>query len=254
LKLQILGCSGDVTGNRRTTAYLVNDRVLFDAGAVTDALSTGELKQISHVFLSHSHLDHVKGLCFLSEQVSLNKGWSLTVLADEQVIKALSLHVFNDILWPNFTLSQGKEESFVRLEALDPLGWITAHGLNVKAIAVNHKTPTTGFLVKEGENAIMMTSDTGVTEQFWKVAQLEEHLAFVIAHVAFPDRLSRLAQRSGHMTPSVLLERIDTHGLHHVTFYVAHVKSEFEDEIRHEMGKMGKENIRLAEEGSILVV
>ncbi len=253
MKLEILGCSGDVTGGRRTTAYLVDDRVLFDAGTVTDVLAPARSRQISHVFLSHIHLDHVKGLCFLSEELSMEGDRSIAVLGDGRVIEALSLHVFNNALWPNFTCLEDKEHPIVRTQAMEALVYTAAHELRVKAVPVNHRIPTTGFIIKEGEETVILTSDTGVTGELWEMARKENNLKFIVAHVAFPDRLSSLAQRAGHMTPSVLFDRIDTFRLHHVPFYVAHMKSMFEEEIRDELAKAGRKNICPAEQGSILV-
>jgi ribonuclease BN (tRNA processing enzyme) len=96
MKLEVLGCSGNVTRHHQITAYLVNDKVLFDAGTVTEVLAPASLERISHVFLSHIHLDHVKGLCSLAEESSMREARSITVLADEHVIDAISRHVFNN--------------------------------------------------------------------------------------------------------------------------------------------------------------
>jgi cAMP phosphodiesterase len=254
MKLEVLGCSGNVTRHHRTVAYLVNDRVLFDAGTVTDVLAPVRLKRISHVFLSHIHLDHVKGLCSLAEELSMSEDRSVTVLADEQVINAISRHVFNDYLWPDFTAIPEKEHPVVRLQIMDPIGDITVHDLSVRAIPVHHRIHTTGFLVREGENTIMLTSDTGMTEQFWRTAKGETHVEFIIAHVAFPSRLLDLARKSGHMTLSLLLKQVDDYSLHKVPVYISHMKSMFEDEIRVEITKAGRQNFRVLEQGSVLVV
>ena len=100
----------------------------------------------------------------------------------------------------------------------------------------------------------MFTSDTGTTREFWEAAQRERHLAFILAHVAFPDRLSSLASSSGHMTPSVLLNRIDTYCLHHIPFYVGHMKTLFGREIRAEIVAARRQNIHILKQGSILAV
>ncbi len=251
--LEVLGCSGNVTRHHRTTAYLLNDGVLFDAGTMTDVLAPARLRRISHVFLSHIHLDHVKGLCSLAEELSMDADRAVTVLADEEVINAISRHVFNDCLWPDFTAIPEKENPVVRLQTVDLFCDTTVHGLSVRAIPVNHRVHTTGFLVREGKKAIMLTSDTGMTEQFWETAKAEAPIEFIIAHVAFPSRLPDLALTSGHMTLSILLERIDNYGLHNVPIYVSHMKSMFEREIREEMAKAGRKNLRVLEQGSVLV-
>jgi ribonuclease BN (tRNA processing enzyme) len=253
MKLKVLGCSGNVTRHHRTTAYLVNDRVLFDAGTVTEVLAPARLERISHVFLSHVHLDHVKGLCSLAEELSMREeAPSLIVLADEHVIEAVSQHVFNNCLWPDFTVIP-EESPVVSLRTLDPRECTIVHGLKVTAIPVHHKVYTTGFLVKEGEKTIMMTSDTGMTEQFWETAKRENSVEFIVAHVAFPNRLSNLAALTGHMTPSVLLDRIDTYHLQHVLFYIAHTKSMFEKEIREEIRNSMRPNLRLLTQDEVLL-
>jgi ribonuclease BN (tRNA processing enzyme) len=253
MKVEILGCSGNVTRNHRATAYLVNDSVLFDAGTVTDALAPARSERISHVFLSHAHLDHVKGLCSLAEEFSMKEGQHVTVLGHEQVLDTVSRHLFNGRLWPDFRIIPDKEAPAVRLEAMNPLEYIFVDGLRVKAIPVRHCVHTCGFLLKEGASSVMFTSDTGMTDQFWGEAQRDKHLKFIIAHVAFPDRLSGLAATSGHMTPSVLLNRIDTYCLHHIPFYLAHMKTFFGREIRSEIATARRQNIHVLKQGSVLV-
>jgi cAMP phosphodiesterase len=253
MKLEVLGCSGNVTRRHRTTAYLVNDKVLFDAGTVTEVLAPARLERISHVFLSHIHLDHIKGLCSFAEELSMrDEVRSVTVLADENVMGAISRHVFNNYLWPDFTAIPNKESPIVRLQPMDPVEYTTIGDLRVKPIPVHHRVHTTGFLAKEGEKTIMMTSDTGMTDQFWEAAKREEHVEFIVAHVAFPNRLSGLAKTAGHMTLSVLLDRIDTYGLSHIPFYIAHMKSMFEKEIRDEVRSAVRPNLRVPKQGEVL--
>jgi cAMP phosphodiesterase len=251
MKIEVLGCYGNMTIRCRTTAYLINDKVLFDAGTATAVLSPERLGRISHVCLSHIHLDHVKGLCALAEWRFMSKGKQVTVSADKQVIAALSKQVFNNLLWPDFTAIPDKKKAVVRLKIMGQ-GYSTIAGLRVKPVPVKHRIHTTGFIVQEKNKTIMMTSDTGLTDQFWQAARSEKHLEFIIAHVAFPSRLLNLALMSGHMTPAMLLERIDTFGLHQVPIYIAHMKSIFELEIRKEIKKAGRQNLRFLKQGSVL--
>jgi ribonuclease BN (tRNA processing enzyme) len=252
MKLEVLGCFGNVAEGCRTSAFLVNDRVLFDAGTVTEILSPERLKGISHVCLSHIHLDHVKGLCSLAEELSMHEDRGVVVLAGQSVLTALSQHVFNNVLWPDFTAIPNRTNPIVRLQVIEPFEHTLVDSLSIQAIPVEHRVPTTGFLVKEGEKTIMLTSDTGMTEQFWETAKGEEHVEFIIAHVAFPNRLSTLASAAGHMTLSVLLDRIDTYCLHHIPFYIAHMKSMFAEEILREIRDAKRQYLRVLEQGSVL--
>jgi ribonuclease BN (tRNA processing enzyme) len=254
MKLEVLGCYGNVTPRCRTSAFLINDTVLLDAGTVTEVLSPERLRRISHVCLSHVHLDHVKGLCCLAEEFSMYEDCRVTVLADEPILAELSQYVFNDVLWPDFTAIPDSTNPIVRLEVLTPLEPALVDGLSIRAIPVRHKVRTTGFSVTEADKVIMLTSDSGIAEQFWEIAQGESRLEFIVADVAFPDRLSALASVAGHMTLSVLLDQIDRYCLHHIPFYVAHMKSMFEEEIRREISNARRQNIRVLEQGSLLFV
>jgi ribonuclease BN (tRNA processing enzyme) len=253
MKIEVLGCYGNVTRRRRATSFLVNDKVLFDAGCVTEVLPLERLRQISHVCVSHIHLDHVNGLCYLAEVLSMSEGSRLTVAADEPVIEALSKDLFNNLLWPDFTAIPDRERAVVRLEKMGE-DFTPIADLRVKPIPVEHRIYTTGFVVREGPKAIMMTSDTGATDQFWKTAAQTDGLELIIAHVAFPSRLPELARRAGHMTPSTLFDRIDAYGLQDIPLYVSHMKSMFEREIRSEIRKADRGNLRVLKQGSILYV
>ena len=59
MQIRILGCSGGVSANLRTTSLLVDGDVLIDAGTGVGDLSLEEMSRIQHVFLTHSHLDHI---------------------------------------------------------------------------------------------------------------------------------------------------------------------------------------------------
>jgi 3',5'-cyclic-nucleotide phosphodiesterase len=59
MQLRILGCSGGIGGANRTTSFLINDSILIDAGTGVGDLSFSALTRIEHVFITHSHLDHI---------------------------------------------------------------------------------------------------------------------------------------------------------------------------------------------------
>ena len=69
MKIRVLGCSGGIGGSLRTTSFLVDDDVLIDAGTGVGDLSLEQLAKIDHIFVSHSHLDHVTSIPFLVDTV-----------------------------------------------------------------------------------------------------------------------------------------------------------------------------------------
>src|SRR5712692_6030076 len=108
MRLEVLGCHGGSVPNRRLPAFLLNGRLLLEAGSVTSALPLGAQVGIEHVLLSHAHLDHTIGLAFLVDNIQSAPSWEgrkvpVTAAALQPVIDDLRTHCFNGRLWPDFT-------------------------------------------------------------------------------------------------------------------------------------------------------
>ena len=59
MQIKILGCSGGIGGDLHTTSMLVDNDILIDAGTGVGDLTMDELLMINHIFITHSHLDHI---------------------------------------------------------------------------------------------------------------------------------------------------------------------------------------------------
>ncbi len=97
MKVRVLGCSGAIAKDCRTTSFLVNDNILIDAGTVVGDLALDEMRRIDHVFLTHSHLDHVAALPLMLDAVSSMRSSPVQVHALPGTIAALQAHVFNNV-------------------------------------------------------------------------------------------------------------------------------------------------------------
>ena len=102
MKLRILGCSGGIGGDLRTTSMLLDDDVLIDAGTGVGDLSIGALAAIDHIFLTHSHMDHVACVPFVADTVGWLREKPITVHATRATLDILKEHLFNWKLWPDF--------------------------------------------------------------------------------------------------------------------------------------------------------
>ena len=90
MRLRVLGCSGGIGGRQnRTTAFLVDDDILIDAGTGVGDLSLAELTLIDHIFVTHSHLDHVNSIAFFVDSVGALRPNPVTVYALPQTIASL---------------------------------------------------------------------------------------------------------------------------------------------------------------------
>ncbi|NOX56359.1 MAG: 3',5'-cyclic-nucleotide phosphodiesterase [Planctomycetes bacterium] len=213
MKVYVCPSSAVGVGRQQVLAsYLINDTVLIDAGCAGFGLSLAQQQRIRHVFLSHSHLDHVASLPMLIEHVAHapDPEASLTVYASRETLECLKRHVFNDAIWPDFVrLSEDPGSSlFGKLVLRELLAEmpVQAAGLRVTPVPVCHTVPTFAYVVEEPGTAIGIISDTAPTERVWELLNSTGHLKAVFLEASFPDRLGKLAQTSHHLTPSLFFQ------------------------------------------------
>jgi ribonuclease BN (tRNA processing enzyme) len=253
MKIEILGCYGNINGRYRATSFLMNDTILLDAGTVTEVLDDERLKEISTVLISHTHIDHIKGLFpFVDELVMMGGGYSIAVVAVKQVLDMIATHLFNNVVWPDFTAIPSKDSAVIRTSELTVEKESPLNGITVKPIQMSHTVFTTGFVVKEKGKGFMFTADTGPTERFWEVAREEKGIEFIIADVSFPNRLSSFARLSRHGTLAALTHSLDRHGLADMPVYISHIKPIFRQEILAELEGLNRKNIKELEQDAII--
>ena len=105
----MLGGDGGIAPGLRTTSFLVNDRILIDAGASATALSISRQESIDYVIISHPHIDHVKDLPFMVDNVFGAREKPMYIVSVPAVVGHIKKHLFNDILWPDFRASHRRK-------------------------------------------------------------------------------------------------------------------------------------------------
>lgn len=96
--ITVLGYSGGIGQDLRTTTLLLDDDVLIDAGTCVGYLSLEAMQKINTVFLTHSHLDHICSIAFLLDAVGVDRQAPLQVIGIEETITALKTHIFSNYL------------------------------------------------------------------------------------------------------------------------------------------------------------
>ena len=103
MKVKVLGCSGSEAIGHNPPGFLVNDRVMLDAGTITAALTIEQQSRITDVFISHTHLDHIKSLLFLADNVIGRIRKPVNIRSIPKVLEAIRKYLMNDVIWPDFT-------------------------------------------------------------------------------------------------------------------------------------------------------
>jgi ribonuclease BN (tRNA processing enzyme) len=205
--VRVLGCSGSIAQGCRTTAFLLDDDILIDAGTGVGDLSLDELTRIDHILLSHSHLDHVLGVPLLADSVMRRRAGRppIQVRALPETLEVLRRHLFNNQLWPDFTRLPRSESPVLELVSFE-LGEVLTLGSQQRRIEVlpaRHSVPAVGFGVRGARGLWVYTGDTGPNPALWQALQ-GRPISHLTIEIAFPESERGLAADSGHHCPSTL--------------------------------------------------
>jgi cAMP phosphodiesterase len=204
MRIKILGCSGGVGPGLRTTSLLVDDTILVDAGTGICDLSLAQMARITDVLITHSHLDHVAGLAFIADNLFGLLDRPLRVHATPATLKALRDHLFNWVLWPDFTALPDTEHPIVVFETLQPGESRQIGPMIVTPFDVLHTVPGVGYLIDSGFGVFAFTGDTYADDRLWDFLNSRPRLDRLMIDVAFPDEDAELGRISRHFTPTVL--------------------------------------------------
>ena len=231
MRVRILGCSGGIGLGLRTTSILVDNHILIDAGTGVGDLTVGELKGIRHVFLTHSHLDHIAGLpLFLDSVFDDVMEQPITVYARAETIAALREHVFNWVLWPDFETLPSAESPMLRFEVLQPGERVMFEACALRAVDVHHSVPSLGYCIEREGAVFAFSGDTKTNASLWALLNDYNNVDTLIMEVSFPDEQAELADKAGHYTPATLAA--DLKNLkHEPEIWVTAMKPGAEDEI-----------------------
>lgn len=208
MRIRVLGCSGGIGPDLRTTSLLVGDDTLIDAGTGVGDLSLHEMQKIRRVFLTHSHLDHVCGLAFLADNMFDMVEQGVDVYATRETLDAIRAHLFNWVLWPDFSKLPDEHNGFLRFHE-HALG--ETHALDagtLQSFRVLHTVPGVGYTLDDGNACFGFSGDTCANDGMWEYLNALPRLDKLMIEVAFPDEQEELGELSRHFTPRVLGEEL----------------------------------------------
>jgi ribonuclease BN (tRNA processing enzyme) len=208
MKLKILGCSGGIGGALRTTALLLAHDVLIDAGTGVADLTIEELARINHVFLTHSHLDHVASLPFLVDTVGSMRDRPIVVHGNAETIAALRRNLFNWQLWPDFTQIPTPTSAFLRFEIVELGKPVQVSGITLTPLPATHVVPAIGYRIDTGQASLVFTGDTTRCDALWEEVNRITNLRYLIIETAFCNAEKDLAVASKHLCPSMLADEL----------------------------------------------
>ncbi|MSR59473.1 MAG: metal-dependent hydrolase [Planctomycetaceae bacterium] len=188
MRIHFLGTGGYHPNERRHTAcvMLPEAAVVLDAGTgafrVAEHVETDEL----HVFMSHSHLDHIVGLTYFLVPMALGQIKRVFLYGTQSTLDAIRQHLFSDPLFPVLPAFE-----FVPLadRVTLPDGGVLSH------CPLNHPGGSKGFRIDWPDRSLAYITDTICDGTYLDFV----HGADVLIHECyFPDSQAQWADKTGH--------------------------------------------------------
>jgi cAMP phosphodiesterase len=242
--IRVLGCSGAIAAGCRTTAFLLGDDVLVDAGTGVGDLTLAELARIDHILISHSHLDHVLAIGLLADSVIRLREAAhrppVRVHALTETLAALRTHIFNGVIWPDFTRLPSAEHPVLELVPIEHGQRLALGGKTIEVLSASHTVPTCGFALEGRNGWWVYTGDTGPNPTLWRRLR-EMKVAHLVIETAFGDEERTLARVSRHLCPATLSHELAQLGgplNAGVDVHITHIKPGELEAVMDEIGQL----------------
>lgn len=234
-------------------AFLIDDRILMDAGTIGLSLDDSEQWRVKHILLTHAHLDHIKGIpFFLDNMIIKNKSHSVTLISGRDVLSDIKKNIFNDRIWPDFIKIPDARKPVLRFAVINRSRPIKMNGYIVFAEKMNHTVPAYGYIIKAKDGkAIAYTGDTGPTDMFWKRVSSHEVMCLIV-EVSLPNKMSELSKKLGHLTPLLLKGEIMKLSRIPSMILISHIKPQYMTVIDKEIKALRMNNIAILRDGQII--
>jgi len=238
MELRVLGCSGGIGGDkRRTTSFLLGEDVLIDAGSGVADLELEQMEKIRHIFLTHSHLDHIHMIPLLLDTVFDRLEQPVVIHGLPQTLKALQTHIFNDIIWPDFATLPNADFPVMVYEPMRPGERKKVGNAYYSMLPVNHIVPTVAYVVEYPGGVFAFSGDTTTNDTLWQGLNSLERLDHLIVESAFSSAELAMCEMSRHYCPQLLADDLKKLR-HNPHVYLTHAKPGEEEQIFQECRRL----------------
>jgi ribonuclease BN (tRNA processing enzyme) len=126
------------------------------------------------------------------------------------------------------------------------------NGYSVTPISVNHTVPAVGYLVEgKKDKRFFYTGDTGPTALTWKKIK-NKKINCLIIDVSFPNKMSSLAIKTGHLTPDLLRKEILQISPMPELICITHPKPQYFSTIKRELQQLKLKSLKILKDGDII--
>lgn len=255
MKLQLLPSTFEENGaaspGQHLTCFVIDDSVAFDAGSLAMASSPLQKTSVRDIVISHAHLDHIAGLPLFIDDLFATLTEPIRIHAAAEVIEILERDIFNWSVYPRFSELSNQYGPVVEYHEIEAGSRFEVAHLSVLPVGVNHKVPSSGFVVSDGTATVALTGDTAATDQFWETVNSENDVCAVLIECAFPNELADLAAISHHLTPAGLHNELSKLRREDCSVYVVNLKPAYRDDTIRQIGELAIRNLNILDVGRV---
>ena len=253
--ITILGAYGTKSKGFGTSAFLLNNANVIDAGNLLDPLEE-KSADIENIWLTHSHLDHISDIAYILDNYFSLRKKTLNIIGLQETIETIKRNFLNDSVWPDFSkihMVNSKEMILkyteIKLEKVYEIG----DNETIEAFKTDHTVPSCGYIVKKDDKSILITADTYSLDNILEIIDTREDIKSIIIECSFPSDMDKLAKESKHLTPKLLFDKLKPLKRDDVNLYINHIKPNFIDKIKNEIEKYsGKWEPRILKDNEII--
>jgi cAMP phosphodiesterase len=254
MRIRVLGCHGGATPDHRTTCFMLGDHVALAAGSLCTGLTLEEQFQVEDVILTHAHLDHIQDLPKLADNVSGRRSHPVSVHCATPTAEALRKHVFNNVIWPDFCAIPSVSNPTLKVKSHPPLRKFMAQNLEITFVAMKHSVDSQAVLVKAESGVVAFSGDSGPGGGLWEQVNKLANVRALFVECSFPNSQQRVADASGHFTPSTLAGELKKLTVSGFPVIVYHLKPATYGETRRELRALRQRELSLARNGDVYEV
>lgn len=255
MKVQLLpstfNSGGRASDKQHLTCFVIDDCVALDAGSLAMAASEDHQRKVRDIVLTHAHLDHVAGLPLFIDDLFPTLSSPVTVHSTQPVIDTLERDIFNWSVYPRFSELTNDNGPVLAYSTYKSGDTFQVKHLTFQSIEVNHKVPSTGFLISDESSTIAVSGDTAEMDGFWDAVNNAPNLSAVLIECAFPNELEELARLSHHLTPKKLKGELEKCKRDECLFYVVNLKPMHRQVVLDQLAELNIESLEAIEVGKV---
>lgn len=254
--IKVLGAAGSYSHKDKASSFLIDNNIAIDAGNIIESMGE-QCCDLEHIFITHTHFDHIKDLPFVIEGYFETRKQTLKVYALKENIQTLQKYIFNEAIWPNFEnimYNDNKDQPLLELIPIEYEEAVYIGDIEITPIPANHTTPTCGFKIKKNDQSFLISGDTYLNRNLIERINLDTSISSLLIEVSFSSKEYKLALKSKHLTPKLLQEMLSSLKRDDVAIYTYHHKPMHVEYIDNELSDMNllKNGGKRLETGDIL--